>query len=132
MKAVSQKSLVTSNTTARPSSAPAETAAADAEKERKLAAAKKLREQREQEKASRLRLQKRLEAHRPETSASGKHPAAQATDVLFDFVSKPPQHYCHPYHGCNWYIFHQKKAKIYFRENWISKLQISERQYASM
>ena len=106
MTSVSKKSPITCNTTKRPSSAPVDTAAADLEKERKLAAAKKLREQREQEKASRLRLQKRVEAHRPETSASGKHPAAHATDVLFDFVSEHPQQYYHPHHGCDWIIPH--------------------------
>ncbi|XP_071807042.1 dynein axonemal assembly factor 8-like [Asterias amurensis] len=56
------------------------------EQERLLheAMAKKIREQREQERATRCRLQKRLETLRPRTSSSGKYPAARMTPIVFD------------------------------------------------
>ncbi|XP_022110175.1 uncharacterized protein LOC110989830 [Acanthaster planci] len=44
----------------------------------------KLREQREQERAARMRLQKRLEVLRPRLSASGKRPAARSTPIIYD------------------------------------------------
>ncbi|XP_064651155.1 dynein axonemal assembly factor 8-like [Lineus longissimus] len=54
------------------------------EKERRLEVAKKLRDQREAERQSRIRLGKRLEALRPTTSVSGKRPSAEATPTVFD------------------------------------------------
>ena len=45
-----------------------------------------MREKKEQERQSRIRLGKRLEALRPATSVAGKLPAAEATPTIFDIV----------------------------------------------
>ena len=48
---------------------------------------RKLREQKENERQSRIRLGKRLDALRPTTSVKGKQPAAEETSTVFDIVS---------------------------------------------
>ena len=48
---------------------------------------RKLREQKENERQSRIRLGKRLDALRPTTSVKGKQPAAEETSTVFDVVS---------------------------------------------
>lgn len=49
---------------------------------------RKLREEREAERQSRIRLAKRLEVLRPTASVSGKQDCAETTPVLFDIVSR--------------------------------------------
>ncbi len=48
---------------------------------------RKLREQRESERQSRIRLGQRLDALRPTTSTNGKSMAAEATPTIFDIVN---------------------------------------------
>ncbi|XP_046582634.1 dynein axonemal assembly factor 8-like [Haliotis rubra] len=66
--------------------------AASAEKERQMEAARKLREQREKERESRVRMGKRIEAVRPTASVSGRYPSAENTPVIFDIDAsyEPP------------------------------------------
>ena len=47
---------------------------------------RKLRQQKETERQSRIRLGKRLDALRPTTSVKGKQPAAEETATVFDIV----------------------------------------------
>ncbi|KAK3592482.1 hypothetical protein CHS0354_014980 [Potamilus streckersoni] len=58
--------------------------AAEREKEQRLEVARKLREERDQERQNRIRLGKRLEAMRPSASVSGHQSCAEATPVIFD------------------------------------------------
>ncbi|XP_002738289.2 dynein axonemal assembly factor 8-like [Saccoglossus kowalevskii] len=69
-----------------PLSAPTELKKEEEKKER-IEAAKKLREQREQERQTRLRLQRQLETLRPRCSASGKNTSADCTPIVFDMES---------------------------------------------
>ncbi|KAL3885198.1 hypothetical protein ACJMK2_025289 [Sinanodonta woodiana] len=57
---------------------------AEREKVQRLEVAKKLREERDQDRQNKIRLGKRLEAMRPSASVSGRQSCAEATPVIFD------------------------------------------------
>ncbi|KAJ8034916.1 Nucleoside diphosphate kinase 7 [Holothuria leucospilota] len=62
-------------------------ASKELEKRQRAEIMKRLREEREAERQSRCRLQSQLNAMKPTTSSSKKHPAAQNTPIVFDMDS---------------------------------------------